>query len=172
MTEQNNETPPPAADPGDAGQSSGQSDPPKPTETVDFWKQKAREQEKRAKDNADAASELAKIKAASQTEAEKQAERLAAAEQRAVELEARANRAQVAEETGVPSAILAGPENGSPEAIKAFAELITKHLEQAGKPRPPKPDPAQGRQPGAGPTDPRSADLAQIEADLLAAKRR
>ena len=34
---------------------------PKPTETVEFWKAKAREQEKRAKDNAAAATRLAEI---------------------------------------------------------------------------------------------------------------
>lgn len=52
----------------------------KPTETVDFWKQKAREQEKRAKANADAADRLAAIEEASKTEAEKTAERIAKAE--------------------------------------------------------------------------------------------
>lgn len=53
---------------------------PKPTETVDFWKQKAREQEKRAKDNADAAKRLAEIEDAQKTETEKAAERISKAE--------------------------------------------------------------------------------------------
>lgn len=53
---------------------------PKPTETVDFWKQKAREQEKRAKDNADAAKRLAEIEDAQKSESEKVAERIAKAE--------------------------------------------------------------------------------------------
>lgn len=53
---------------------------PKPTETVDFWKQKAREQEKRAKDNADAAKRLAEIEESQKTEAEKAADRIAKAE--------------------------------------------------------------------------------------------
>lgn len=52
----------------------------KPTETVDFWKQKAREQEKRAKDNADAAKRLAEIEDAQKSESEKVAERLAKAD--------------------------------------------------------------------------------------------
>jgi hypothetical protein len=52
----------------------------KPTETVDFWKQKAREQEKRAKDNADAARRLAEIEDAQKTESEKTADRIAKAE--------------------------------------------------------------------------------------------
>lgn len=53
---------------------------PKPQETVDFWKQKAREQEKRAKDNAAAAKRLAEIEDAQKTDAQKAADRIAAAE--------------------------------------------------------------------------------------------
>lgn len=57
-----------------------QPDADKPTETVDFWKQKAREQEKRAKDNATAAKRLAEIEDAQKTEAEKTADRLSKAD--------------------------------------------------------------------------------------------
>lgn len=53
---------------------------PKPTETVDFWKQKAREQEKRAKDNADAAKRLTEIEDSQKTEAQRTAERLSQAD--------------------------------------------------------------------------------------------
>lgn len=53
---------------------------PKPTETVDFWKQKAREQEKRAKENAKAAERLAEIEESQKSEAEKAADRIAKAE--------------------------------------------------------------------------------------------
>lgn len=68
----------------------------KPTETVDFWKQKAREQEKRAKENADAAKRLSEIEEAQKSEAEKAADRLAKAEQRAAEAEAKALRREIA----------------------------------------------------------------------------
>jgi hypothetical protein len=68
----------------------------KPTETVDFWKQKAREQEKRAKENADAAKRLAEIEEAQKSEADKATERLTQAEKRAVEAEAKALRREVA----------------------------------------------------------------------------
>jgi hypothetical protein len=68
----------------------------KPTETVDFWKQKAREQEKRAKENADAAKRLAEIEEAQKSEADKATERLTKAEQRAAEAEARVLRREVA----------------------------------------------------------------------------
>lgn len=68
----------------------------KPTETVDFWKQKAREQEKRAKDNASAAQRLAELEDAQKSESDKAAERLSLAEQRATEAEAKALRREVA----------------------------------------------------------------------------
>ena len=53
---------------------------PKLTETVDFWKQKAREQEKRAKENAEAAKRLSAIEESQKSEAEKVADRIAKAE--------------------------------------------------------------------------------------------
>jgi hypothetical protein len=52
----------------------------RPAETVDFWKQKAREQEKRAKENAAAAKRLGELEDAQKTEAEKAAERIAKAD--------------------------------------------------------------------------------------------
>lgn len=68
----------------------------KPTETVEFWKAKAREQEKRAKENADAAKRLGEIEEAQKSEAEKASERTAQAEKRAAEAEARVLRRDVA----------------------------------------------------------------------------
>lgn len=44
---------------------------PKPTETVEFWKAQARENEKRAKANADAVKELDKLRAANMTDTER-----------------------------------------------------------------------------------------------------
>ena len=103
-----------------------------------------------AKANADAAKKLAEIEQANKTEAEKQAERLAQAEERAKALEVKASRAEVASETGIPADILAGPEDSTVDAIKAYAARVIAFTEQAGAPRPPKPDPAQGRS-GGGP---------------------
>ena len=103
-----------------------------------------------AKANAEAARKLAEIEEANQTEAEKQAKRLAEAEARAKQLEVKANRAEVASAVGVPADILAGPEDSTPDAIKAFAEKVIAFTEQAGKPRPPRPDANQGRS-GSGP---------------------
>jgi hypothetical protein len=68
----------------------------KPTETVDYWKQRSRENEARAKANAGAAKRLAEIEEASKSEAQKTADRLAAAEKDAVEARREALRMRVA----------------------------------------------------------------------------
>lgn len=117
----------------------------KPTETVDFWKEKAREQEKRAKENADAAKRLAEIEAASKTAEEKAAERLAEAERRAADLEAKATIAEIAASTSIPADILAGPRDRTPEAVQEFADRLSGFLDERGKPRTPRPDPVQGQ---------------------------
>ena len=80
----------PATDTPDAAQ--------KPTETVEFWKQKAREQEKRAKENATAAQRLAEIEDAQKSEADKATERLAAAEKAADDARREATRYKIATE--------------------------------------------------------------------------
>lgn len=104
-----------------------------------------------AKANATAAEKLKALEDANKSEADKQAERLAQAEQRAIALEAKAHRAEVASTTGIPVNVLAGPEDGTPEALAAFAELVIAYTEQTGKPRAPKVDPNQGRQGSSGP---------------------
>lgn len=106
----------------------------KPTETVDFWKQKAREQEKRAKDNADAAKRLAEIEDAQKSEAEKAADRLAQAEQRATQAEARALRREVAIEHGLSSADAELLDNLTDEqAMRRLAERLAAANEDRRK---------------------------------------
>ena len=73
----------------------------KPTETVEFWKAKAREQEKRAKANADAASKFAELEEAKKSEIEKAADRAAAAEKAAADAKAEALRWKVAAKHGI-----------------------------------------------------------------------
>lgn len=72
-------------------------------------------------EKAAAAAELAQLKEANKTEAEKVAERLAAAEKRSVELEAKALRAEVAAEKGVPVALLSGT---TQEELEAAADAL------------------------------------------------
>jgi len=78
--------------------------PTKPTDTVEFWKQKAREQETRAKANATAAEKLAAFEDRDKTEAQRLTDRADAAEKRAQDLEARALRLEVASEQGLTPA--------------------------------------------------------------------
>ncbi len=52
----------------------------KPTETVEFWKQKARENESKFKSNAAAAKRLAELEDAQKSKSEKAADRIAKAE--------------------------------------------------------------------------------------------
>lgn len=54
--------------------------------------------------------------------------------------------------------------------LKQAARLLARN-EESQRPRTPRPDPNQGRQPTT-PLDPKAADLAQIEADIAAARRR
>lgn len=104
--------------------------PPVPKETD--WKAEARKWEARAKENReaakaneDAAQRLAEIEEANKTEAEKQAEDLAAAQKRIAEYERREQEAQwakeVAEDTGIPVEALRG---STKEALEAHAQQL------------------------------------------------
>lgn len=75
--------------------------PQKPTETVDFWKQKAREQEKKAKENVAARMELDELKKAQLSNEEKLAAELGEAAQRAARAEAEAMRWRIAAKHGI-----------------------------------------------------------------------
>lgn len=73
----------------------------KPTETVDFWKSKAREQERRAKENAGAAKRLADIEESQKSEAQKSADRIKQLESEAESARREALRFKVASKFGV-----------------------------------------------------------------------
>ena len=75
----------------------------KSTETVEFWKQKAREQEKRAKENATAATRLAEIEESQKSEAQKSADRIKTLETEAADARREALRFKVASKHGIDS---------------------------------------------------------------------
>lgn len=86
-------------------------------------------------EKAAAAAELAQLKEANKTEAEKVAERLAAAEKRAAQLEVKALRAEVAAAKGVPVSLLSG---STQEELEAAADaLIEFRGEQKAAPSSP-----------------------------------
>jgi hypothetical protein len=107
---------------------------PKPTETVDFWKQKAREQEKRAKENASAAQRLAEIEEANKTEAQKVTDRLAQAEERAAAAERRAVRFEIAAEFSLtPDDAKALEHVASEDGMREVARLLAAKADQRKK---------------------------------------
>lgn len=67
------------------------------------------------------AAKYAELEEANKTEAQKTADRLAAAEKRAAELEAKALRSEVAAAKGVPSALLTG---STQEELEAAADAL------------------------------------------------
>jgi hypothetical protein len=119
---------------------------PKPTETVDFWKQKAREQEKRAKDNADAAKRLGEIEDAQKSETQKLTDRAEKAEKRADEAEGRLARLEVALDKGLTPSQAKRLVGNTREELEADADELLADIGKATGPRAPQPDPNQGRQ--------------------------
>jgi len=70
----------PAGGGGAAPETGAKPDDPKPPETLEFWRDQAREQEKRAKSNAAAAKKLAELEESQKTQAEKDADKVRKAE--------------------------------------------------------------------------------------------
>lgn len=124
--------------------------PKKPTETVEFWKSKAREQEKRAKENAAAAKELADFKESQKTELQKAVDRADAAEGALGTLKAaeqiREWKADTAKKFGVPVDALRGVDLDEIEEHAATLKALLPEPRKAGQ------VPAEGRTvlPGSG----------------------
>lgn len=166
------------------------TDPPVPTEPAtpetkdwqaeaDKWKRMSRENEARAKANADAAKRLAEIEDAAKSEADKLAEKLTAAEDRAKAATAMAVAARVqAAATGrfadpqdavdaLGADFLTDAGQIDSDAIEtALAALLERKPHWAAQaapagPRIPAPDPAQGARPGVIPT--LDAQIAEAE---------
>ena len=91
------------------------------------WKAMARKWETQAKANKAAAAELTALKEASKTQAEKQADQLAALKAQNAALEASIRVRDVAATHGVPAKFLQGiPEDEVEDAAKELAKLIAK----------------------------------------------
>lgn len=121
---------------------------PKPTDTVDYWKQRARQNEAQAKANAEAAKRLKEIEDRDLSElqrAQRDRDELAA---KYAELERNALRSNVALAKGLPpevAAILAG---STEDELTAHADAL---LAWRGTvpPATPRPDPGQGPRPSS-----------------------
>lgn len=145
MSEENEsqETPKPTPPPA---QEAAQK--PEEVDTVD-WKAEARKWEERAKKDRGAAAELAKIKEAQKTEAEKAADRLRQLESEANQARQEATRFKIAAKFKIADDY-ADFLTGDEESMIAQAKKLSKLAEDAGKPRAPKPDPNQGRVASSG----------------------
>lgn len=157
------DTQPPAETGGEQQQQEPQQPEPqpKPTETVDFWKQKARQQEDRAKANAKAAEELQKIKDGEKTEVQKAIDAAAQAKAEADEAKAAMARFRVAASNGVPEDHFDLLGTGTEEEIAARAKKVGQWIKdsaelaqlKAGQQQQQGPQPVKGLTPGA-PTPP------------------
>lgn len=141
--------PAPATDPQTAPTLDPAPDPApdtKPTETVDYWKRMSRENEARAKANADAAKRLKEIEDRDLSElqkAQRDRDELAA---KYADLERNALRSTVALAKGLPpevAAILAG---SNEDELNAHADALLA-WRGATPPSSPRPDPGQGPRP-------------------------
>lgn len=148
---------------------------PNPTETVEFWRDMAREQEKRAKDNVGKAKEYDKLVAASQTETERAQAAAEAAEQRAADMQGRIVAAEIkAALTGVvpdPAAVVGDLNlakfvtddgNVDAEAVTALRERYEKLAPAGDGPRTPAPTPGQGAN-----TTPRAGQITREALDTM-----
>lgn len=106
------------------------------------------------------------------SEAEKVAERAQSAETRAAEAESKALRLEVAFEKGLTPAQAKRLVGQTREELEADADELLETFKPAETPKPDVDLDLGTRTTAATASDPRSADLAQIEADLKANKRR
>lgn len=126
----------------------------KPTETVDFWKQKAREQEQRAKANAKAADELNALKQAQMSETERTVARLAEMERETAAARAEALRFRIATRYGISDEdaelfLTATDEDVLERQAKALQERSSAVQQASQTVAGPRPDLSQGARDGA-----------------------
>lgn len=119
-----------------AGGAAGAGEATRPTETVDFWKAKAREQETRAKANADKAKKFDDLEAERKTEAEKLTDRATEAERNAAAAELRATRFEVAAEKGLPIELAPRLQGSTKDELLADADVLLTQV-GPGKPKAP-----------------------------------
>lgn len=121
---------------------------PKPTETVDYWKQRARQNEAQAKANADAAKRLKEIEDRDLSElqkAQRDRDELAA---KYADLERNALRSTVALAKGLPPEVAAILSGSTEDELTAHADALLA-WKGAQAPSAPRPDPSQGPRPSS-----------------------
>jgi len=137
---------------------------PKPTETVEHWKAMAREQERRAKANAEAAKRLQEIEDRDLSELQKAQRAAEQATSRLAEIEQTTIRQRVALEKGVPAALVGRLMGATEDELAADADALLALIKAPTSPRP---DPGQG----ARPTSPTAEADAEYERFFPSSKR-
>lgn len=142
---------------------------PKPTETVEFWKEKAREQEKRAKENAAARLELDELRKAQLSKEERAATEAAEAQARAERAEAEALRWRIAARNGISDEDAELFLTGSDE--ETLTRQAERFKELAVKPSKGTVVPGVGNQPSAPPSINEQIAAAEASGDFQTAIR-
>jgi small-conductance mechanosensitive channel len=138
-----------------------QPETPKPTETVEFWKQKAREQETRAKANADAARKLQEIEDRDLSELDRAKKQAAESAAELESLRRTSLQQQVALDKGIPADLVSALNGSTVEELAAHADRL---LAWRGTPAPtpaPQPRPDQGQGQGLDPAAITDAEFTQ-----------
>lgn len=142
-----------------------------PTETVEFWKSKAREQEKRAKENAAAAVKLAEFEDAQKTESQRLTEAAEAARNDAAQARAEALRLRIAAKHGISDedadTFLTGADEDTLTRQAERLSSLAQSTDNANRPGP-RPDLSQGARDGSA----TAGDPAQQFAQFLGAQLR
>lgn len=123
------------------------------------WKAEARKHEARAKENAAAAAELAALKEAQKTEAEKLADRVKAAERERDEARLEALRAKVGAAKKLPADVVDLLKGDTEEELTAHADRLAAHFTTG-----PRADVDQGVRGAAAPQSPREEFAKFIQA--------
>lgn len=106
------------------------------TETPEIdWKAKAREWERRAKENKQAAEKLTELEEAQKSAEQKAAERLAEAERKATEADYRVAVSDIAAKSGIPVDVAMGPKERTAEAVDEFVKDVLAWTEGKAKPK-------------------------------------
>jgi hypothetical protein len=119
---------------------------PKPTETVDYWKRMSRENEAKAKANADAAKRLKEIEDRDLSELQKAQRDREEALTRLQAIEQEAVRNRVALAKGLPADIAATLSGANEDELAAHADRLIAWRNNQTPPTP-RPDTSQGPRP-------------------------
>jgi hypothetical protein len=115
------------------------------------WKAKARDWEKRAKANAEAATKLAQLEESQKTEAQKLADRAAQAEKERDEARLDALRMKVGASKKLPADVIDLLKGDTEEELSAHADRLAEHFKASVRPSGSADQGARGVAPTAGP---------------------